>query len=73
MTKAVCFIRRRPRNSLLPGNEEDGDDMPILVGKLPEDIPRLRAEGYGVDNDNEPVPENQPSTRTLRFNKKFKE
>jgi len=32
----------------------------LCVGDLAEDIAHLRAEGYGVDNDNEPAPENVP-------------
>ena len=58
---------------VLSRNEEDGDDIPMLVGELSDDMARLRAEGYGVDDDNEPTPENLPFARTLRVNVEFKE
>jgi hypothetical protein len=44
-------------------NEEEVDDLvqvPELVGDRAEDIARLCAAGYGVDDDNEPAPENIP-------------
>jgi hypothetical protein len=34
--------------------------VPTLVGDLAEDIAHLRAEGYGVDDNNEPAPDNVP-------------
>ena len=45
------------------GGEVDDDAIvnvavPKLTDNSNEDIARLRAEGYGVDDDNEPVPEN---------------
>ena len=38
--------------------------MPKVSGDLAEDIARLRLEGYGVDDDNDPAPDNLPSTQT---------
>jgi hypothetical protein len=40
--------------------EDEEAEMPILEG-VAYDVDRLRAEGYGVDDDNEPAPENIPT------------
>ena len=48
------------------GGEVDDDAIvnvvvPKLTDNSNEDIARLRAEGYGVDDDNDPAPENIPT------------
>ena len=58
---------------VLLGDEDDGVELPPIGGDLAKDIARLRAEGYGVDDDNEPAPENLPSTRGLHRNVETKE
>ena len=43
--------------------EEQAEEFQLileLVGDLAEDIACLHAEGYGMDDDNEPAPENVP-------------
>jgi len=40
--------------------EEELHAIPRISGEAAEDIAHLRAEGYGVDDDNEPAPENVP-------------
>ena len=44
---------------------EEAEEVPkIHASDLAENIARLRAEGYGVDDDNEPAPENIPSVES---------
>lgn len=35
-------------------------EVPVLTANVADDVERLRVEGYGVDDDNEPAPENVP-------------
>ena len=42
---------------------ERGLAVPVVTSELGEDIARLRAEGYGVDDDNDPAPENIPANK----------
>jgi hypothetical protein len=35
-------------------------EVPALTNDMAENVARLQAEGYGVDDDNEPAPENIP-------------
>jgi hypothetical protein len=63
---AEFFVAQGLEETVPPeqGRDEEQEDefrqVPELVGDLAEDIARLRAEGYGVDDDNEPAPENVP-------------
>ena len=45
--------------------EEEVADTSLVTSALSdnmnEDVARLRKEGYGVDNDNKPAPENIPT------------
>ena len=43
------------------GEEEEVAEQPRLSSDVVEDIARLRSEGYEVDDDNDPVPENLPT------------
>ena len=43
---------------------ERGLAVPVVTSELGEDIARLRAEGYSVDDDNDPAPENIPARET---------
>ena len=43
---------------------ERGLAVPVVTSELGEDIARLRSEGYGVDDDNDPAPENIPARET---------
>jgi hypothetical protein len=36
-------------------------EVPVLTSNVADDVERLRVEGYGVDDDNEPAPENVPN------------
>ena len=38
--------------------------LPSLTGTTVEDISHFRAQGFEVDNDNDPVPENVPAVAT---------
>ena len=46
-------------------NEEEGSDISLVTPELSdntnEGFARLRKEGYGVEDDNEPAPENTPT------------
>ena len=48
--------------AVLVENEEEGVDpslvTPELSDDMNEDVARMRKEGYGVDDDNDPAPEN---------------
>jgi hypothetical protein len=43
------------------GEQAEPLEVPALTANADDDIERLRAEGYGVDDDNEPAPENIPA------------
>ena len=49
-------------------NEEEGADTQLVTPELSDntnkDVARLRKEGYGVDDDNDPAPENIPTHDT---------
>lgn len=71
---AADFFNNDPRNDdeqdqvvqeeMAEGGVEDQApvllEVPGLTANVDDDIERLRAEGYGVDDDNEPAPENVP-------------
>ena len=42
--------------------------VPVTTGDISEDIQNLRAQGFSVDDDNEPAEENVPSTTTKPTN-----
>jgi hypothetical protein len=42
--------------------------IPVITDDIQENIARLRAEGYGVDDDNEPAPENVPNNNNNTAN-----
>ena len=46
--------------------EEEGADPSLVTLELSDntnqDVTRLMKEGYGVDDDNDPAPENTPTT-----------
>ena len=50
------------RVGAVSNEQEEAAEVEVLTLEgLEYDIQRLRAEGYGIDDDNEPAPENTPA------------
>jgi hypothetical protein len=73
---AADFFNNDPRNDDEQGqvvqDEEEREqgqaekpivvlEVPVLTANMDNDIEQLRAEGYRVDDDNDPAPENIPT------------
>ena len=66
MEVANFFDKTEEESTAVPvENEEEGADPSLVTPELSdntnEDVVRLRREGYKVDNDNDPAPENIPT------------
>ena len=55
----------KDRNDSVQENEESEEEVPIeipvLTTNINDDIEQMLLEGFGVDDDNEPAPENIPT------------
>ena len=57
-----------PRSSTNPNAEDDQVELPHFSGDIATDIAQLQAEGFAVDDDNAPAPENTPQPTSTNAN-----